>query len=350
MNPTRFINPAQVGGIQQYTLDNGEARGVRVCEVNTGSGLRYRVLVDRGLDIDHAFFDRHSLTFLTHRGPTAPTRALDRGLDWLRGFPGGLLTSCGPFNTGGPADDDGEEVGLHGPHSNTAATIESVIPPDPHAGRLEMSVTGRIHYGAFYGPNVTLRRTIRSTLGQAYVEVEDEFYNAGNAPVVHAWLLHINFGYPLLDEGTVFCINSTKNTPRPDPMSLAYFKDPSAGRTMPAPSPVQAKDGHVFRYTVPQPDAAGRVRAGLVNEKLGRGVAVDYSAEDFPRLGQWMHWGEREYVCALEPMTGGVEGRDVDRKKGWLRTLEAGERRTYRYRITAFDDPAELRELMDIGA
>src|SRR5215203_2112850 len=117
-SPEKFINPAQVGGIEAYQIDDGPARGVRALCVNTGGGLRYRVLVDRGLDIDHAFFNQHSLTFLSHKGVTRPTRALDRGLDWLKGFPVGLLTSCGPTNIGGPCTDQGEEVGLHGPHSH----------------------------------------------------------------------------------------------------------------------------------------------------------------------------------------------------------------------------------------
>src|SRR3954454_12516416 len=94
----RFINPAQLGGIEQYVIDDGAGRGVRALCVNTGGGLRYRVLADRGLDIDQAFFNQHSLAFLMFNGATAPTRALDRGLDWLKGFPGVLLTSCGPFN------------------------------------------------------------------------------------------------------------------------------------------------------------------------------------------------------------------------------------------------------------
>src|SRR5256885_10153449 len=99
---SRFINPAQLGGIESYVLDDGDGRGVRALCVNTGGGLRYRVLVDRGLDIDQAFFNQHSLAFLTHRGVTPPTRALDRGPDWLKSFPGGLLTSCGPTHIGAP--------------------------------------------------------------------------------------------------------------------------------------------------------------------------------------------------------------------------------------------------------
>ena len=193
----RFINVSQVGGIESYQIDDGPARGVRALCVNTGAGLRYRVLVDRGLDIDQAFLGQHSLAFLTHGGVTPPTRALDRGLDWLRGFPGGLLTSCGPFNIGAPGTDAGEELGLHSHHSNTAATIESIVQPDPRSGRTEMTVTGIVRYGAFYGPCVELRRTIRSTLGSNAIDFTDDFFNAGNQPVPHAWLLHINFGYPL---------------------------------------------------------------------------------------------------------------------------------------------------------
>src|SRR5688572_32492214 len=197
-----YINPAQVGGIESYVFADGasgEAFGTRALLVNTGGGLRYRLLPDRGLDIDQAFFHQHSLAFLSHKGVTRPSRAYDRGLDWLKSFPGGLLTSCGPFNIGSPTTDQGQELGLHGTHSNTAATIESVVQPDPRRDRNQMSVTAVIRYGQFYGPCVELRRTVTSTLGQNAIDVTDEFSNVGNTDVPHAWLLHINFGYPLID-------------------------------------------------------------------------------------------------------------------------------------------------------
>src|SRR3954471_21632413 len=170
----KFIHPAQAGGIERYVLDDGAGRGVRALCVNTGGGLRYRLLVDRGLDIDHAFFNEHSLAFLTHRGVSAPAGGLERGIDWLKTFPGGLLTSCGPFNIGAPSTDVGEDLPLHGPHSNTPAELEAVVQPDPHAGENEMSVVGVLRYGKLFGPNLTLRRTIRSWLGENAIEVADE--------------------------------------------------------------------------------------------------------------------------------------------------------------------------------
>src|SRR3954468_11294350 len=163
MIPTdRLINVSQIGGIERYVIDDGLGRGVRALCVNTGAGLRYRVLVDRGLDIDHASFNQHSLVYLSHKGVTAPSRAYDQGLDWLKSFACGLLTSCGPFNTGGPATDSGETVGLHGTHSNSAASLEGVFQPCLTAADPLMTIVGRIRYGQLYGPCVELKRTIHS--------------------------------------------------------------------------------------------------------------------------------------------------------------------------------------------
>src|SRR2546421_12964859 len=101
---TKFINVAQVGGIDAYTIDEGPARGVRALLINTGGGLRYRILVDRGMDIDQAFVGPHSLSFLTHRGAQPPTRAFDGGLDWLKGFNGGFVHHFGAVHNRGPGN------------------------------------------------------------------------------------------------------------------------------------------------------------------------------------------------------------------------------------------------------
>jgi hypothetical protein len=341
----KFVNPAQVGGIEQYQIDDGAGRGVRALCVNTGGGLRYRVLVDRGLDIDQAFFNEHSLAFLTFNGPSAPTRALDRGLDWLKGFPGGLVTSCGPFNVGGPSDDAGEQLGLHGPHSNSPAIVESIVQPDPRSGRDEMRIVGRVRYGKLFGPCVELRRTITSRLGSNAIEFEDEFFNAGNIDVPHAWLLHINFGYPLVDAGAEFCYDA-----RVEPLSTALaqkrFKDASQYKKVPPPGDQWSGSNEAVAYLFPKAwDKSGRTRVGLVNRKLGIGVAVEYSTKEFTRCVNWQHWGRHEYVTALEPSNGSVEGRAKDRKEGVLDQLKAGERKPYRYRIEVVRGKEEIEAL-----
>ncbi|HSU65721.1 MAG TPA: DUF4432 family protein [Tepidisphaeraceae bacterium] len=350
-DPSKFINASQVGGIDAYTLDEGPARGVRALCVNTGGGLRYRVLVDRGLDIDQAFLHQHSLSFLTHKGVTPPTRGLDRGDNWLQSFFGGLLTSCGPFNVGPPGNDAGEELGLHGPHSNSGATIESVLNPDPHAGRNELSITGLIRYGAFYGPCVQLRRTIRSTLGSNTISFTDEFTNTGNQAVPHAWLLHINFGYPLVDEGAEICIDSPHVEPTDAPESAARFKPGIDYKRVLAPQEQHRGPNSAVAYFFPKPtEASGKATVAIVNRKLSLGVAIHYNTKQFPRLGNWQHFGPGEYVTALEPMNGTVDGRDKDRARGLLDQLSPGAKKTYEYQLEVVTDANRIDALRALNA
>lgn len=328
-------NPRQLGGIERYLLDDGQARGSRVAWIDTGGGLRCRVLIDRGMDIDQAFFREHSLTYLPHQGPTAPNRALDDGMDWLKAFNVGLLTTCGPFNAGGPATDEGERVGLHGAHSATPAELESVIQPDLQSSEPTMTLSGVVNYGHLYASKARLHRTIRSALGSNRLEIVDRITSLHNRPIPHAWLLHINLGYPLLQPGSKFWWNGTKVTSRDDPMSIEYFSQPaSVYRTVPKPTPKHGGSDHVFAYVENKPiDRSGTCEAAVVNERLGIAFVVRYDARQFPRLGCWQHWGPGEYVAALEPMNSGVEGRDKDRARGWLDELAPGESREYAYSI-----------------
>jgi hypothetical protein len=332
----RYINVRQIGGIDRYTIDDGAGRGVRVACFDTGAGLRFRVVIDRGLDIDHATMHQHSLAFLTHRGVTPPGDASDRDLDWLRAFPGGLLTTCGPFNTGAPSEWNGTHYPLHGMHSSSAAELVSVVQPTRQSPA--MSITGVVRYGAFYGPSAELRRTISTEIGSTRIDVQDEITNVGNDTCPHAWLLHINFGWPLLDEGSRFVYRAAQRAePRPDDDSRARFGDPKVDHTVfPAPD-VKAQRGsrHAFAYVFPKTDRSGAVECGVVNDRLGLSATVRYNANEFPRLGNWQHWGAGEYVAALEPMSGGVEGIAKDAERGWLRYLKPGAAQTYRYSIEA---------------
>ena len=345
-NKDKFINISQIGGIERYTIDDGPGRGVRALCVNTGGGLRYRVLVDRGLDIDQAFFHQHSLSFLTHKGPTVASQGLARGLDWLKGFPGGLLTSCGPTQIGPPGQDGEEELGLHGPHSNSTAALEAVHQPDPHAKRPAMSITGIVRYGGLYGPCVELHRTIASPLGENAIDVIDEFRNVGNQPAPHAWLLHINFGYPLVDEGSELCFDSPRVVPTEAPASIARFKPTVDYKRITAPLESHRGSDSAVAYLFPRPkDNSGRTTVAVINSKLGLGAAIHYNTRQFPRCGNWQHFGPGEYVTALEPMNGTIDGRWKDRERNQLDFIDPGAVRRYRYRIEVVTDPAGIDAL-----
>ncbi|MCL2330286.1 MAG: aldose 1-epimerase family protein [Phycisphaerae bacterium] len=341
------INPHQLGGIETSVLDNGPGRGVRVAWVNTGGGLRYKVVIDRGLDIADADYRGDSLTWHSYGGVTAPEQAYHRGIEWIRGFYGGLLVSCGPLNTGGPFTENGQEFSLHGTHSNTAAIVESIVNPDLSRGQLDMSITAIIKTARVFGPNVELRRTLSSRLGENFIRIQDVFTNHSNVQVPHCWLYHINFGYPLLEPGaSVYCYRGNL-MPRGD--SVEWFKRKDY-RTAPPPLEIHRGFGEVFSYIDAKGDSKGNVLAGIVNRKRGFGVKVEYNRKQFPRLGNWQHWGPGgSYTGAIEPMTAGVEGRPKDVERGWVRQLQPGETISFDSTITATSDSRELNALLALN-
>ena len=113
----KFENVHQLGGIRTGTLDPG----VRVAFVDTGAGLRFTVALDRGGDIVDASFNDCALAYLTQNGLLPPSPAYHTGIEWLRGWAGGLVTTCGPEFMGGPRMVDGAMTSLHGRFSSQSA-------------------------------------------------------------------------------------------------------------------------------------------------------------------------------------------------------------------------------------
>ncbi len=344
-----IVNPLQLGGIETAVLDEPPARGVRIAWVDTGGGLRYKVVLDRGLDIVDATLAGQSLTWLSGNGIKSPDIAYCRDMDWLEAFPGGLLTSCGPLNTGAPARDAGRDWPLHGTHSHTPAGEVVITNPDPRAGRGDMEIRGRVRTSRFFGPNLDLQRTIRSRLGENAIRIEDIFTNVDDQPVEMAWLLHINFGYPLLEpQVSEFCYSGTV-LPRGD--SVEWFAEGRPFRKVSPPLPAHKGRGEVFAYIEPAASRSGQVLCGVVNRRRKIALSIRFNRNEFPRLGNWQHWGPRgAYVGALEPMTAGVEGRDIDRRHGWLITLRPGQQKTFSYEIAAGTDKADIQQLLDLNA
>lgn len=333
------INPAQLGGIDLVSQLDGPGAGTRSAWVNTGGGLHYKVLIDRGLDISEAVYKGHSLTWLSLAGAPRPEMALNRGLGWLWSFCGGLLTSCGPSSAGAPCEDDGEELSLHGRHSNISATIEQIVAADPIRGVNQMSITGIVREARIFNPNIELRRTITSPLGRNQIIIDDTFMNRGNETADHAWLLHINLGYPLVEPGSQF-IFAGKVTARSD--SVEYFKTRKF-RIVPEPIDEHRGTGEAAAYIDPKTDSAGMVHCGVINPKRKFGLRISFAKKHFPRFVNWQHWGpDGQFVMGIEPANCGVEGRPTDRKRGWLDRIKPGQTKKYRCTLEVLEGQTEL--------
>ncbi|TAG19862.1 MAG: DUF4432 family protein [Cytophagia bacterium] len=331
MNPDwqdKIGNVAQLGGIETSILDNGAGRGTRIAWINTGTGLRYKVVIDRGMDIMEAFFNQHSLAWLSHVGSTAPQPMSDQGIDWLRTFGGGLITTCGLSNAGSPSGTHG----LHGKISNIPAEIETIVQPDPLMGKMDFSLTGIMKESTVFGPCLELRRTISGTLGQATIKIKDEVSNRGNRPVPLMLLYHINFGWPLVDEGAEILWEGNWQ-PRFGPEKAQIFKKGNDFKTCPAPLEDHLGTGEEVAFIDPTADENGRCMCGINNANLGLTAKVFFQKNQLPHLTNWQHWGKNEYVTGLEPGTNPPIGQAAAQAQNQLIFLKPNETRVFELEI-----------------
>ena len=345
----KLSNPAQLGGIETAVLDNGAGRGTRIAWINTGTGLRYKVVIDRAMDIADSFYNQHSLAWLSHSGITSPEPFTERGLDWLRTFNGGLLTTCGLTHVGGPEQDAYGERGLHGQISNISAEIESIIQPDPMTGQLDMSITGRMRETKVFGPSLDLKRTISGTLGQPIIRIHDEVINRANTPAPHMLLYHFNFGWPLVDEGTKLIWQGDWQA-REGGLNADIFREGYDFRTCPAPLAAHNGTGEAVAFIDATPDASGRCIAGLYNANLRIAVAMRFQKAQLPWLTNWQHWGKGEYVTGIEPGTHPPIGQANARQQGSLLFLEPGESRTYDVELEVLYHPNQINQFLNHSA
>jgi hypothetical protein len=323
----KISNTAQLGGIETSVIDNGPGKGTRIAWINTGTGLRFKVVPDRAMDIADAFYNQHSLAWLSYAGVVAPQPFSNKGLDWLQTFGGGLLTTCGLSHVGGPEADEHGERGLHDQISNLSAELESIIQPDPVAGKMNMSITGKMKQSRVLGPNLELKRTISATLGKPSIIIHDEVTNRGNMPTPHMLLYHFNFGWPLIDEGTEIIWQGEWQPRAGNPNKI--FREGNDFRRCPAPLDDHAGTGEEAAIIDIASDGLGWCSCGFNNAKIGLTLTLKFQKKQLPWLTNWQHWGKGEYVTGLEPGTNPPIGQALAREQNTLIFLQPGETRSY---------------------
>jgi hypothetical protein len=297
----------QIGGIEVSVLENGYRRGIRIAHFITASGLNFKVVLDRGMDISNAFYKQYGLAWLSHKGIAPGNDKSAQG--WLENFGGGLMTTCGLTHIGPPEDDQYGKRGLHDVISFIPAEIESVIQPDLYSRSLGMSITGKIIQSTVFGPSLELKRTISAELGRAKIRIHDIIINMGNQPVPHMLLYHINLGWPLIDEGTQLVWkgrHEKNNCAQDDPKNCKQPMDCHQGT------------GESSIFIDIDPDEKDFCHCKAYNPVLGFGLKISFKKEQLPWLINWQHWGKNEYVTGLEPATHLPIGQSAARKEGTL--------------------------------
>jgi hypothetical protein len=333
----------QAAGVRLVTLGDGAERGVRVVEFRTGTGFEFDVLVDRGLDIGRCEHGGRALGWISPTGFPGPWFYEHDGLGFLRGFGGGLLTTCGLDHVFSPAEDTAsqyhdpakqtETYGLHGRISNRPARLTG------YGERWDgddcvLYVEGEVLQAAVFGEQLLLRRRIEARVGEARLQIHDEVVNVGHDPTPHMLLYHVNVGWPVVDDGSELLAPMVSVQARGDYPVAGYDR---------LHGPEHGYLEQVFEHDLAA-GADGRVSVAVVNRELGLGVYQVFRQDQLPRHFIWRMLGEGTYVVGIEPSTNSPAGRLAARESGELISLDAGESRFYELELGALVGAAELDE------
>jgi len=353
---------AQTFGVRLTTLGDGVERGVRVLEFDTGGGLRFSVLLDRGMDIGEVHMGAAQIGWRSPAGFRAPWLhdvEGEGGLGFLRSF-GGFMNTCGLDHVMGPADEDAAHYN-HPARPSVRHTLHGRVCYTPArlcgygaawlGDACVLWAEGEVRQAALFAENLLLRRRIEARVGSSTIVVRDEVINEGFHPTPHMLLYHINLGWPLLAPGAEF------RAP------IAHSLRASGGD---APHGYRVQAGPQFRSreTVYEHDIiagpSGDALAALINRNCdlggsrGLALAIEYQKQNLPLLLQWQHLQEGAYVMGIEPSTVRPGTREDHAARNEIVWLKRGERRTYELRLTALsgadDVDALVRQIESIGS
>ena len=276
----------QVGGISDFTYNDGKSKGVRGIEIDTGV-IRFIILIDRCMDISKAFYKGIPISWISKTGITSPYYYKKDGKEMLRGFFGGLVTTCGLKNIGQPT----ETQGLHGRISNIPAEKISIF-ADWIENEYIMKVSGLIRESAVFGENLVLKRTITTKLFSDEFTLEDIVINEGFEEEKMAICYHCNFGYPLVCE-------NAKIVNVPQKHSLIS-------------PPGHCKSEECIRVEYKNEEET----VGIENGDIG--VYITYKRNTLPDFLIWKMTGESEFVVGLEPRTTYLGGENIAKNSKYI--------------------------------
>lgn len=334
----RTLHGGKQEGVELVLIDNGK---LQITVIPTrGMGVLWATLGDVRLGWDSPVKDVVHPQFinLNARG----------GLGWLDGF-NEWLCRCGLESAGGPGPDRfinniGDEavmdLTLHGKIANLPAQeVELVVDREPpHRIRLR----GRVDERMLFGPKLELQTEISTEPGSSTFRIADVVSNRGTQPQEFEMLYHVNFGRPLLEEGSRFLAPIERVTPYNDRAAKAV----ATWNTYAGPTPGFIEQVYLMR---PLADKDGRTVILLQNKRADRAASMSYSIKELPYLTMWKNTAAVNdgYVTGLEPGTNYPNHRAIERKAGRVPKLagDASHAMTIDYGIHVGKD--EVQKVAD---
>jgi len=330
----------QVGGVERMILAEGSSAGVEAFRVRTGGGLDFTVLGGRGMDIGAAEYRGYPLAWVSGTGPAHSAFFEPEGLGWLRTFHGGLVCTCGLTWAGAPATDGDQQLGLHGRVSHIPARHLS-SGGRWRDGQYIIFAEGEMRETSVFGPDVLMRRTVTSVLGEPRIQIDDVVTNDGFAPQEHMIIYHCNLGFPLMGPDAELV------TPASQVVGRDEYSQSTIARWARFSDPQPGVEERVYYHDL-KARADGMTVVAVVNRGLGEGLALYFEYDRGPlwNMSQWKMPGQSTFVLGIEPANCHVQGRPFERDRGTLQVLEPGETREHKMTIGVAEGRQEIDQLV----
>jgi hypothetical protein len=334
----RVGNLAQIGGVELLAHEQGYARGSRFLDFRTGSGFRFSVQVDRGMDPGYAEFNGASLAWLAPKLFPAPWYWETDDHAWVRYVLGGLCNTAGMVTIGNPQTVDVSHFKFHsraedryGVHDRVA-----IIPASQFnfgerwdGDRCVLWAEGTVRQEITYGENLLLTRRYEAELGGTSFALRDVVRNDGFYPAPHQFLYHFNIGFPVVDDGAELLAAVAGEVPG------SMFDEGEGGSERYRLFSGPEKEFFAEGYEIPMAsDRDGKVSAAVVNRGFtgidgGLGVFLRYDPSTLPVYIEWRMMGEGLYAVGMEPSTNPFKSVPELIEAGFPVMLEPGEERVY---------------------
>jgi len=338
------IDPEDVGGpaggysIRKRRLQGGKSDGVDMIRVDNGR-LKFDILPTRGMGIWKAWLRGREIGWRSPvRGPVHPAfvdLGEPSGIAWLDGFDE-LLVRCGLESNGAPEFDERGHLRypVHGRIANRPAHRVD-IGVDGDTG--EIVVAGVVEETRFHLTKLRLTSIVTVKVGEAAIHVRDEVQNISASEAEMQLLYHINFGPPLLEEGSEVVAPVREVVPRNDRAAEDVDRWSAYG-------PPQAGFEEQVYFTKLATGGDERTLAMLKNRGGDFAAGVRFNTTNLPCFSVWKNTTAEEdgYVTGLEPGTNYPNPRSFEGEQGRTLKLGPGERATFDVRLEVYDGAEQV--------
>lgn len=328
--------------IRKLTLHGGKQEGVDLIIVDNGK-LQFTLIPTRGMSVlsvqcgDVRLGWDSPVKEVVH--PAFINLQNRNGLGWLEGF-NEWLVRCGLESFGPPGRDDftNDELTLHGKIGNIPASEVEVIVDTAPPYRIH--VRGRVEERAMFGPQLELQTEISTEPNSNTFRISDSVTNRGAQSQEFQLLYHVNFGAPLLEEGSTFLAPVAQVTPINDYSA----QDAENYATYAAPTTGFREQVYCMQLLA---DAEGQTLVMLQNQAHNRAASMAFSTEELPFFTLWKNTSAQSdgYVTGLEPGTGFPNPRQIEREQGRVPQLAPGATRSFHIDFSIHIGEAETQNV-----